>query len=388
MTDLHTTDLDDTAALDLLSELVAIDSSNPDLVPGAAGETAIADHVGSWLADRGFTVHRLEARPGRPSIVAVAAGTGGGRSIMLNGHLDTVTLAGYDGDPLTPELRDGKLFGRGTYDMKSGLAASMVAAARAVREPLPGDVILTLVADEEYASAGTEEVLQQFSADGAIVVEPSGLELTLAHRGFVWLDVTVEGVAAHGSRPDLGVDAITLAGRFLVRLGELQDRLAGGPRHPTLDTGSVHASVISGGEELSSYPARCTISIERRTVPGETAAVVEGELREILDDLAGADPTFRYSLTTGLERMPFEAPRKAGIVRTMLSVVPEVTGQPAVIRGEPFWTDCALLAEAGIPCVLFGVDGGGAHAAVEWVDLDSYAAVISVLTRAITDFCS
>jgi len=378
----------DPAALALLEQLIRIDSSNPDLVPGAAGETAIADAVSSWLAERGFEISRLEARPGRPSIVAIRRGTGGGRSIMLNGHLDTVTLAGYDGDPLRPVQQDGKLYGRGSYDMKSGLAAAMIAADRAARRHLSGDVLLTLVADEEYASAGTEEVLQQFSADGAIVIEPSNLELTLAHRGFVWLDVVVHGVAAHGSRPDLGVDAITQAGKFLVRLAEHQQELADGPQHPTLSTGSIHASVITGGEELSSYPARCTISIERRTVPGETAAVVEGQLRRILADIATVDPTFVYETAIRLERMPFEAPAGAAIVETMTAVIGAVTGRPTVVRGEPFWTDCALLAAAGIPCVLFGVDGGGAHAATEWVDLASFDATIEVLTRTITEFCA
>lgn len=176
-----------TTPADLLARLVAIDSVNPDLVPGGAGETVIADHCGRWLADRGFAVHRLEQRPGRPSLVAVARGTGGGRSLILNGHLDTVSLADYDGDPLYPHVRDGQMHGRGTFDMKGGIAAMMVAAARATAGgPLRGDVILALVADEEHASSGTEEVLQSFTADAAVVTEPSHLEVTLAHKGFAW----------------------------------------------------------------------------------------------------------------------------------------------------------------------------------------------------------
>jgi len=371
----------------LLAELIAIDSSNPDLVPGAAGESAIADAVSDWLRPQGFEIHRLEERPGRPSIVAIAAGSGNGRRLMLNGHLDTVTLAGYDGDPLEPVVRDGSMFGRGAFDMKSGLAAMMVAAADAASRPHAGDIMLALVADEEYGSSGTEEVLRSFTADAAIVTEPSHLEVTLAHRGFAWFDVTIEGVAAHGSRPDLGVDAIAKAGYLLVAIDRWADVLASGPAHPVLGPGSVHASVITGGEELSSYPARCTVSIERRTLPGENAATVEAELTRMLDGIRAAQPEFRYTITRGLERYPFQADESEAIVQTTVAAVERATGREAIRRGEPFWTDCALLAEAGIPCLLFGVDGGGAHAASEWVTLESLETVTRVLTETITEYC-
>lgn len=371
----------------LLAELIAIDSSNPDLVPGAAGESAIADFVSGWLQARGFEIHRLEERSGRPSIVAIAAGSGGGRSLMLNGHLDTVTLAGYDGDPLEPEIRDGSMFGRGAFDMKSGMAAMMVAAAEAATRPHAGDILLALVADEEYGSTGTEEVLRSFTVDAAIVTEPSHLEVTLAHRGFAWFDVTIDGVAAHGSRPDLGVDAIAKAGYFLVEIDRWAHSLATGPAHPVLGTGSVHASVITGGEEISSYPAHCTVSIERRTVPGENADTVEAELRRMLDGISSTQPDFRYRVERGIERQPFQVADTEAIVQTTLATVERLTGEPAVRRGEPFWTDCALLAEAGIPCLLFGVDGGGAHAATEWVTLDSLETVTRALHDIIIDFC-
>src|SRR5690554_357780 len=377
----------DTPSSRLLADLIAVDSSNPDLVAGAPRESEIADAVSDWLQSRGFAIHRLEERPGRPSIVAVAAGSGGGRSLMLNGHLDTVTLAGYDGDPLKPVVRDGSMFGRGAFDMKSGLAAMMVAAADAASRPHAGDIMLALVADEEYGSSGTEEVLRSFTADAAIVTEPSHLEVTLAHRGFAWFDVTIEGVAAHGSRPDLGVDAIAKAGYLLVAIDRWADALASGPAHPVLGPGSVHASVITGGEELSSYPARCTVSIERRTVPGESAATVEAELTRMLDGIRAAQPEFRYAITRGLERYPFQADESEAIVQTTVAAVERATGREAIRRGEPFWTDCALLAEAGIPCLLFGVDGGGAHAASEWVTLESLETVTRVLTETITEYC-
>ncbi|MCO6006957.1 ArgE/DapE family deacylase [Actinoallomurus purpureus] len=373
----------------LLARLIAIDSVNPDLVAGGAGETVIADFCSEWLAARGFEVHSLEKRPGRPSLVAIARGTGGGRSLMLNGHLDTVGMADYDGDPLDPQIRDGKMFGRGAFDMKGGIAAMMVAAARATAcGPLRGDVILACVADEENGSSGTEEVLESFTADAAIVTEPSHLEVTLAHKGFAWFDMRIEGRAAHGSRPELGIDAIAKAGHFLVALEELGQRLAQGPAHPLLGTGTVHASVIHGGREPSTYPAYCHITLERRTVPGESADSVERELTAVLDRLAATVPDFRYRLTRGLHREPFEADPEALIFRTLTRHAQKALGRPPVVRAEPFWTDCALLDRAGIPCLLFGVDGAGAHAATEYVDLASLDRLTDILTGTIADFCS
>lgn len=373
----------------LLARLIAIDSVNPDLVPGGAGEAAVADYCGEWLAARGFEVHRLERRPGRPSLVAVARGTGGGRSLMLNGHLDTVGLAGYEGEPLDPRVAEGRMYGRGTFDMKGGIAAMMTAAARAVAEgPLRGDVLVACVADEEHGSLGTEEVLESFTADAAIVTEPSHLEVTLAHKGFVWFDVEIEGRAAHGSRPDLGIDAIAKAGHFLVALEKWGRRLTDGPAHPLLGTGTVHASVVRGGEEPSTYPARCRITLERRTVPGESADGVERELAAVLDHLAATVPDFRHRLTRGLHREPFEADPEAVVVRTLTRHAERALGRPPVIRAEPFWTDCALLDRAGIPCLLFGVDGEGAHAATEYVDLASLDRLTEILTATLTDFCS
>ncbi len=378
----------DSDVIALLEALIRIDSANPDLVPGAAGEARIADFVTDWLIDRGFSCERLEDRPGRPSVVAIARGRGGGRSLMLNGHLDTVSLASYDGDGLSPRRRDGKVFGRGAYDMKSGIAAMMVAASAAKARELHGDIVLALVADEEHSSAGTAEVLRHYTADAAVVVEPSGLDLVLAHLGFAWFDVVIEGVAAHGSRPDLGVDAITKAGKFLVELERHAASMAArSSTHPLLPAGSIHASIIDGGEELSSYPARCTISLERRTAVGEDSNTVAAKLRSILRAIAINDPDFRYTLRAGLHRNPFAADPDHPIATTIARAFERSTGRPITRRGERFWTDCALLADAGIPAVLFGVDGAGAHAASEWVTIDSLHDTTRVLTDTVIEYC-
>jgi acetylornithine deacetylase len=383
-----TADTGESELVSLLRRLVEIDSSNPDLGSTGRGEAAVADFITDWLTPHGCDIERLEATAGRPSIVATWRGTGGGRSLMLNGHIDTVSLDSYDGDGLAPVIRDGAMFGRGTYDMKSGIAAIMVAAAAAATRPHRGDIVLALVADEEFESAGTVEVLKRFSADGAIVVEPSDGEVTLAHRGLVWLEVVITGRAAHGSRPDLGRDAIVQAGRFLARLGDLAHELTTRPEHPFLGAANVHASLVRGGVEMSSYPAECTIGIEWRTLPGQDLDTIVGEIDALLVAVSAEHPGFEYRIVPGLVEPPFEADRSSAVVQSVLANVEAVTAKPPVLRGEPFWTDCALLAAAGIPAVLFGVTGGGAHAASEWVDLASVETVAQVLERTIGDFCA
>lgn len=306
---------------------------------------------------------------------------------MLNGHYDTVTLAGYDGDPLSATHRDGKAYGRGTCDMKSGVAAMMVAAARAAEGNLAGDLIVACVADEEHASIGTEEVLRHFTADTAIVTEPTDLQIVTAHKGFAWIEVTVHGRAAHGSRPDIGVDAIAKAGRFLIEVDRWNDSLRSAPSHPRLGAGSVHASLIRGGQELSSYPAECHISLERRTVPGETADTVRAELAGIIDRISRDDASFSTSVKMGLVRDAFEVSEVVPLVIELRAAADKRLGTPPPFRADPYWTDCALLAKAGITALLFGAHGAGAHGPEEWVDVESVKALSDILQGTIRAVC-
>ena len=368
-------------------QLIAIDSVNPDLVPGAAGEHEIAGWCADWLARQGFEVHRLEDRPGRPSVVGIARGTGGGRSLMLNGHLDTVGVAGYEGDPFGGELQDGLIFGRGAFDMKGGLAAILVAAARASATGLAGDVIVTLVADEEFGSLGTEEVLRHYRADAAIVAEPSELCLTVAHRGFAWFELELTGRAAHGSMPEQGVDAIAHAGLVLRALDGLRERLESVQAHPLLGHGTVRVSMITGGEDAATVAPSCTLTVERRTLPGEAPDAVEAELVSLLERLAATTPEFAFRLTRLVARGAFEADPDWPIVRALSAHAERVLGVTPARRGEPFWTDAGLLHEAGIPCLLLGVRGGGAHADKEWAEVASVHRLTEILTGTITDFC-
>jgi acetylornithine deacetylase len=372
----------------LLEALVSIESVNPDLVPGAVGEVNIAAFIRDWLSARGFAVTTLEPAPGRPTVVGVAKGSGGGKSLMFNGHTDTVALLPYDGDPLEPRIENGRLHGRGAYDMKAGLAAMLVAAANAKDAGLRGDLIVACVCDEEVASLGSFDLVRHFTADAAIVTEPTNHALTVAHKGFVWATVTSHGTAAHGSRFDLGVDAIAKLGRVLIALEALDAELETRPRHPLLGRGSVHAGTVAGGQGHSSYAEACTLTIERRTVPGETPADVEAELRAILERVHAADPNARFTLEIGLTRDPFEIAPDHPFVELVQRHATDALETPPTLEGAWFWADTSALARAGIPCLMFGVTGAGAHAAVEYVDLESLTLTARVYEALAREFCA
>ncbi len=370
----------------LVSDLVAIDSVNPDLVPGAAGEAEIAHFVAHWMRQAGLETSIDEAAPGRLSAAGIARGTGGGRSLMLNAHMDTVGAGGME-HPHTPRVEGNRLYGRGAYDMKGSLTAILLAAKRVRRLGLRGDVIVTAVCDEEYASIGTSSVLKRWTADAAIVTEPTGLDVCIAHKGFLWFDVVSQGVAAHGSKPELGVDAIAKMGRVLTGIAELDQRLSAGPRHPLLGCGSIHASLISGGQELSTYPERCSLSVERRTVPGETLAAAESQMQDMLARASAGDSKARFTCATSLVRDPFEVDRRAPIVGSVGRHAAAVRGVEPRVYGDTPWMDAALTSAAGIPTVVFGPGGGGAHAVVEWSNLDEVELAIEILVRVAQDFC-
>jgi acetylornithine deacetylase len=348
----------DVSLAELTAQLVEIDSINPDLIPGGAGEGAIAAFVADWLSAAGLEVELYDAAPGRPNVVGIARGTGGGRSLLLNAHMDTVGVAGME-TPFDAVVKDGRLHGRGAGDMKGSLAAMMLVGAAAVREGFSGDVIVTAVADEEVGSVGTEALVRRTTADAAIVTEPTEEVVAVAHKGFVAFEVETEGFAAHGSRPDVGVDAIAAIGPVLSGIAALDAKLRAGAGHPLLGTGSIHASVIEGGQEYSSYPAHCRLQGERRTIPGETVDHVLREL-EALTAESGATVQLPF------HRDPFETDPGADVVRALQRHL----GHDE-IGGVAFWADSALLAAAGIPTVVFGPVVGGIHGVDEWVDLES-----------------
>ena len=380
--------IDERYLTDELVNLIQLDSRNPDLTPNVPGEKAISLYLCGLLEALGLEVHHDEVMPNRFNAVGIWRGTGGGHSLMLNGHTDTVNISGMS-EPFSGAIRDGRVYGRGSQDMKSGVIA-MLAAVKSLRDAgvqLAGDVVVALVCDEEYASFGTIDVLKRYRTDSAIVTEPTDLILQRAHRGFIWYDVNVYGRAAHGSRYREGVDAILHMGRFLARLDQLEQSVRQRVPHPLTGVPSLHASIIEGGTEISVYPSHCRVQIERRTNPNETVEQNTAELQAILDELHAEDATFRATVEPTLWRPPFEVSASALIVQVTEQAMQACLGDVPPHGGASFWTDAALLAEAGIETVLLGATGAGLHSDEEWVELASVVKLAHILADVMVEYC-
>jgi len=375
-------------AVGLTRELVRIDSRNPSLVAGGPGERHVAQALANVLDAWGFQVDIVDAAPGRPNVVA-RIGKPGARTLMFNGHLDVVGIDGMTHDPWSADANghDGRLYGRGSSDMKAGVAAMCAAAARAGQAELNGEIIIAAVADEEYESIGTRSLIERgVRADAAIVTEPTRLAIMPAHLGFVWADVTTHGRAAHGSRWDIGVDAIRHAGILLAELDRMDDEELPTRRHALLGRPSVHASLISGGTGMSTYPDSCTVRIERRTIPGESPESVRRELESACSRARSRQTKFRADVNVTFSQEPSDVSVDAPIVRALGRAL-DASGEEQRVEGMTAWTDAALLNAAGIPAICFGPgDISLAHAAEEWVSVSEIERATNVLVRLVKEW--
>lgn len=383
--------------VNLLRELVRINSVNPvfaSKTSGPGGEGAICAYLAGLLRRLGLPTQVHEAKPGRTSVVATLKGSGGGRSLMLNGHVDTVGFGNMK-DPLSARIENGRLYGRGAYDMKGGVAASIAAVKKLIdsRTRLRGDVVLALVCDEEDASLGTDDIVKRVKTDGAIVTEPTGGRLALAHRGFSWVRVTTHGFACHGSRFDLGIDANMMMGRYLAKLAHLERDLRSRRPHKLAGPPSLHAPILSGGQGPSIYSPSCTLQIERRTIPGEHRESVLADFRRIAEALAREDETvargkFNATVEEVLARGPFEAVENSPVANAVSGAARTVLGADPEPVGVPYWTDAAILREAGVDVVVYGADGAGAHEDEEYADLESTRKLSEVLFMTAAAYCA
>jgi acetylornithine deacetylase len=376
-------------ALALTRALVRVDSRNPALVPGAPGEREAALLLAEVLRAWDFAVDVTDAAPGRPNVVARLAGAGGGRSLMLNGHLDVVGTEGMTHAPFDAHERDGRLYGRGSADMKAGIAAMCAAARRAADAgTLRGEVVIAAVADEEFESAGTRALVDAgVRADACIITEPTRLRIMPAHRGFAWVEVVVHGRAAHGSRYELGVDAIRHAGLLLAELDQLDAEVLPRRTHPLLGRGSLHASLIEGGIGMTTYPDRCTLTLERRTIPGERPDDVAAEVRAACDRIRARRSTFEADVRLVFAQDPSDVPVDAPIVGALDAAL-RGAAEPVGVEGMSAWTDAALLNAAGIPTICFGPgDIALAHAAEEWIEVAEIERAAAVLEGLVATWC-
>ncbi|CAD0107292.1 unnamed protein product [Aureobasidium uvarum] len=383
---------DDVVAL--TQQLVQIDSSSPslDMTGSAPGEAKIAAFITQWLHHRGIETHVIESIPGRPSVVGVVRGSNPkAKSLMLNGHIDTVSLSTYGSDPLGGTLSDGKIYGRGVLDMKAGVAAAMTTLLHFSTHGSKGDVIFTAVADEEDKSTGTAAVLAAgWKADAALIPEPTSLQLHHAHKGFVWVEVTVLGVAAHGSDAKTGVDAIMSTANFLNAVKTYAETL---PEDDVLGQATMHCGTIRGGEENSSYAGSCTLTLEFRTVDDSSSSqssdAIVKDITIVLDRLAAADKKFKFEMPKVLfERRPLLPMIETHpLLVVTRKAITDVQGETQVqFTAAKFWTDAALLSEAGIPSLVFGPVGEGLHGKDEWVDVESIKIVEQVMRKTIERF--
>jgi acetylornithine deacetylase len=374
--------LSPTAVLDLLQQLIRIPSVNPTLVPDEGrGEAAVAAFARDWLAQHGLKAWLEEAALGRSNAVA-EVGEARGPTLVFCAHLDTVGTSGMTIPPFEPRLEDGRVFGRGAYDMKGSAAAVMSAAAALAGAGLGGRILVALVADEEYASIGASDFVRRHQADACILTEPSEGRLILGHKGFVWAELVTTGKAAHGSRWDLGVSAIGKMGRIIAALERFDQEVLRKRVHPLVGPASMHCALIQGGTGLSTYSPECRLKVERRTLPDETPKQVARELEDVVRQ-TGEEAEVRCFF----DRSPLLCDREAPVARCLRDAVSAVTGRQPVEAGVAYWMDAAIFAAAGIPTVDYGPSGGGAHEAIEWVDLNSVVTCAEILAEAARRFC-
>ena len=373
----------------LARALVRIDSRNPALSPGGPGESACVALLREVLDDWGFRTDVHDAAPGRPNLLAHIGHAHDGRRLMFSGHVDVVGIDGMTHAPFDGEEREDRLYARGAADMKGGISAMCAAAWRAAHDRLGGEIVVALTADEEYESVGTRVMLERgVRADAAIVGEPTSLEVMPAHRGFVWIEVVVGGRAAHGSRWDLGVDAIRHAGLLLAELDRMDAEDLPGRTHPLLGRASVHASTIEGGIGMSTYPDRCVLRLERRTLPGESERNALDEVRRACDAVRASRPSFTADVRLLLSQGPSDVATDAPITRALAESL-RARGEPVRVSGMSAWTDAALLNAAGIPTICFGPgDISLAHAAEEYIPLPEIDRATRVLTTLARRWCS
>jgi acetylornithine deacetylase len=365
-----------TAVLELLQELIRTPSVNPTLAPSeGSGEEAIAKVAQQWLDFNGVKSWLEEAAPGRPNAIG-EVGSGKSPTLVFCAHIDTVGTTGMTIPPFEPKRDGNRVYGRGSYDMKGSAAAVLCAAAALAREDLPGRLLVALVADEEYASIGSQDFLKRHTADACVLTEPSEGRLILSHKGFVWVEIVTKGRAAHGSRWDLGISAIAKMANIIAALERFDHQELRSRTHPLVGPASQHCALVRGGSGLSTYAEECTLHIERRTLPGETAEQAMEEI-ETLARSVGEPAEVRKLL----DRPPLSCDPNSKIVTSLTQAATFVRGCSPEIAGVSYWMDAALFAAAGIPTVNYGPSGAGAHEAIEWVDLDSVITTAQVLVE-------
>jgi acetylornithine deacetylase len=366
--------------VDLVGDLVRIESVTPWLIPGGAGETGVAHFLADWLSDLPVDVVIDEIEPGRTNLLATLHGTGGGPTLCLNAHADTVGFEGWPDAALTPRIEGDRLYGLGAADDKGCCAAAVLAMRELAGTPLRGDLVVACVADEEGVSIGTEHLVEGLQADAAIVLEPDALpRLVVEHQGFGWIDVVVHGRAAHGSAPEEGLDAIVGMAEIVSRMHRHDlDTFAAYPDRLNGRT-VFHTGTVQGGTDYATYPSLCTLGIEVGTQPGERLADRVREIESMIQEVSSELPGLEAEVIVRLEREPFVARGHESLMACLNRAAEETLGTPLTPTGLNAWTDAALMQQAGIPTLLLGPLGGNFHAPDEWLSVSETVSLVDLI---------
>jgi acetylornithine deacetylase len=367
---------------ELLMGMVACNSVNPAW-EGGPGEGDVCRYIRTFLSSTGLTPEIHEVKDGRTNVVCTVPGTGNAPSLMLNAHVDVVGVEGMD-EPFTLQRKGDRLYGRGAYDMKGSVAVMLVLAEYFVAESPPGDVHLTFVCDEEDLSIGMEHLMGDWltSLDeppaAAIILEPTEEKIGICHKGFAWYEIQIKGKAAHGSRPEEGVDAITPLGAVISEITTIGEELANAKPHPLLGHSSLHVGTVKGGMNLPVIASESRIDWERRILPGEKEDQLDVEFQRVVSTARGITGGVTIVAKKLFSRPPMATAESADIVCRLKEARKE-----AQLAGMSYWADSALASEAGIPAVLFGPIGHGAHAIDEWVSASSLERIYKVILTVI-----
>ena len=355
--------------LETLADLVRINSVNSSYDSGP-GEAAVAAYVRHFWEQRGIEVWEQEVFPGRNNVIARIPGRDSSRRIILEAHMDTVSVKGMTIDPFDPVVTDGKMYGRGSVDDKAGLAAMMHAAAdiHSSGELPPCEIWMAAVVDEEFSFRGVVKLCVDLQAHAAIVAEPTEMRCVTASKGCLRWRIRTRGKAAHSAKPHLGINAITAMSRIVLALQEDHERLAQSP-HPLLGPGTCNVGVIHGGVQVNFVPDEAVIEIDRRLLPGEEVADVLAHYQTSIDDLAARHPDLIAEMEAPmLQDWPFQTDAGSALVGVARDVLRSLQ-RDDTISGVPFCSDASKFARLGIPTILFGPGSiDQAHAAVEFVE--------------------
>ena len=360
------------SAIDILKDLVAINSINPKCQADGPGEVECARYVSALFQKHGIDFELQKVFPDRHNVIARLDGKERSKRLVFEAHMDTVAITGMTIPPFQPTIKEDKLYGRGACDTKGSLAGMLAALIATKDSPSrAANIVLVASVDEEHAFRGVGRFCEDCGpANGAVVGEPTELDPVIAHKSAVRWRTTIHGRAAHTSRPELGRNAISQAVKLIAMVeGDWLPNVRA-KKHPILDRGEMTVSLIGGGTQINFVPDTCWFEIDRRTLPGEDRPGVLGEFQRYLDAMKKDDPDFRYSIDMTMpDDWAMETDPKERIAQVAHAACKAVRPS-ARLCGVPYGTDASKLSRAGIPSIVLGPGSiAQAHTADEWVEV-------------------